>query len=74
MIKRFAAAISACRAATLLITEDYLLARTRWPDQADEGGWDLGTDLAYLRSLVDYWREDFDWRRVESRLHASRIS
>jgi len=46
------------------------LARIRWPDQPDGGGWDLGTDLAYLRGLVEYWREGFDWRGVEERLNS----
>jgi microsomal epoxide hydrolase len=26
------------------------LARTRWPDEVDGGGWDLGTDRAYCKS------------------------
>ena len=33
-------------------------------------GWDAGTDPAYLRSLVDYWANDFDWRAAEARLNA----
>ena len=47
------------------------LARTRWPDQPDDaGGWELGTDLAYLRELADYWRTRFDWRAQERMLNA----
>ncbi len=46
------------------------LARTRWPDQPDGGGWDLGTDLAYLRGLVEYWRDGFNWRGVEELLNS----
>jgi len=46
------------------------LARTRWPDEVDGGGWDLGTDRAYLQGLVGYWRDGFDWRRVERALNA----
>src|SRR5260370_27161161 len=38
------------------------LARTRWPDSLPDAGWDYGTNLAYLRHLVDYWRERPDWR------------
>ncbi|MGE0813799.1 MAG: epoxide hydrolase family protein [Vicinamibacterales bacterium] len=33
-------------------------------------GWDLGTDTAYLRDLVTYWRDHFDWRAAERRLNA----
>jgi len=45
------------------------LARTRWPDQLPGTGWDYGTDTAYLRELVDYWRTGFDWRAQEARLN-----
>jgi pimeloyl-ACP methyl ester carboxylesterase len=44
------------------------LARTRWPDSG-AGGWRDGTDLAYLRDVVAYWRDTYDWRRAESRLN-----
>jgi pimeloyl-ACP methyl ester carboxylesterase len=46
------------------------LARTRLPDEADGAGWMLGTELSYLRSLLDYWLHEFDWRGVEARLNA----
>lgn len=46
------------------------LARTRWPDETENAGWDYGTNLAYLRSLVEYWRNEFDWRAFEQRLNA----
>ena len=28
------------------------LRATRWPDAPEDGGWALGTDVAYLRELV----------------------
>lgn len=46
------------------------LGRTRWPDEADGGGWELGTDLTYLQRLVDYWRTTFDWSAAQQRLNA----
>jgi pimeloyl-ACP methyl ester carboxylesterase len=45
------------------------LARTRWPDQLEDVTWDTGTDLAYLKTLVDYWRDRYDWRAEEARLN-----
>jgi microsomal epoxide hydrolase len=45
------------------------LARTRWPDQAPGEPWACGSDVAYLRSLVAYWRDTFDWRVQEARLN-----
>jgi len=46
------------------------LARTRFPDQAPAAPWAYGADLAYMRDLVAYWREEFDWRAWEARLNA----
>ncbi len=43
------------------------LARTRWPDQVEQAGWDSGTDLSCLRELVHYWLTTFDWREQERR-------
>jgi len=45
------------------------LARTRFPDQIDGAGWDYGTDLAYLKTLVEYWRTAYDWRARERELN-----
>ncbi|MMZ55892.1 Soluble epoxide hydrolase [compost metagenome] len=41
----------------------------RWPDQLENSGWDRGVDLTYLKSLVSYWREQYDWREQESQLN-----
>ena len=46
------------------------LARTRLPDQTPGAHWAYGTDVAYLRSLIDHWRNSFDWRGHETRLNA----
>ena len=45
------------------------LARTRWPDEVAGAGWDYGTNLAYLRDLIAYWRDGFDWRAREAALN-----
>ena len=46
------------------------LSTVRWPDEVPGGGWDYGVDLAYLKSLVSYWRDDYDWRTHENALNA----
>jgi pimeloyl-ACP methyl ester carboxylesterase len=46
------------------------LARTRFPDQAPGEPWAYGTNVDYLRRLVEYWRAGFDWRAQEARLNA----
>lgn len=45
------------------------LARTRFPDEIPGSGWRYGTELAYLRELVAYWRDRYDWRAAERRLN-----
>src|SRR5215469_7546354 len=45
------------------------LARTRWPDEVEGASWDYGTNLNYLKALVDYWQYEFKWRTQEERLN-----
>jgi pimeloyl-ACP methyl ester carboxylesterase len=45
------------------------LARTRFPDQIDGTGWEYGLPVEYLRELVQYWRDVYDWRAAEARLN-----
>jgi len=46
------------------------LEATRWPDQETVNDRSQGVQLAKLRSLVDYWYSDYDWRKIESILNA----
>jgi epoxide hydrolase len=45
------------------------LARARIPDQIAGTGWEYGIPYDYLRVLVDYWRDEYDWRAQEARLN-----
>lgn len=45
------------------------LGRTRWPDEVEGAGWDYGTNLSYLRELVCYWQDGFDWRAQEEAIN-----
>lgn len=47
----------------------YRLHHIRWPDHLEDSGWDRGTELNYLKSLVSYWRDQYDWRTQESQLN-----
>ena len=42
---------------------------TRWPSPSPEPGWAQGTELEYLRGVLDYWADGFDWREQERRLN-----
>jgi pimeloyl-ACP methyl ester carboxylesterase len=45
------------------------LAQTRFPDQIEDTGWEYGIPIDYLRQLVAYWLETYDWRAQEARLN-----
>jgi hypothetical protein len=38
------------------------LTRARWPAPLPVRGWAAGTELGYLRELVEYWLAEFDWQ------------
>ena len=45
------------------------LRAARWPDGETAGDWSQGVPIAYLRELVDYWANRYDWRAREVRLN-----
>ncbi len=45
------------------------LARTRMPDQIPGTDWSYGAELGYMGELLEYWRNDFDWRAQEAELN-----
>ena len=45
------------------------LRRARFPEAIPGTNWNDGTDLAYLKEFVAYWRDKYDWRAHERRLN-----
>ncbi len=45
------------------------LAATRLPDAAPGQPWAFGASVDYVRDLVGYWRDRFDWRAQEAALN-----
>jgi microsomal epoxide hydrolase len=45
------------------------LARTRWTDEISDAGWDYGSNLSYMKELIDYWQSYFDWREQEKKIN-----
>ncbi|WP_152362102.1 epoxide hydrolase family protein [Microlunatus speluncae] len=43
---------------------------TRWPAALPGDDWDTGVPVGWLRELVRYWREEYDWRAAERELNA----
>ena len=48
------------------------LARTRFPDEPAVEPWSTGTRLSWLKELVAYWKDGFDWRAHEAALNGLR--
>ena len=46
------------------------LRHTRWPDEIVGSGWSHGSNLAYVKSLCEYWETNFDWRAQERAINA----
>lgn len=45
------------------------LARARFPSAIRNAGWDYGAHLPFMKALVEYWLDSFDWRAQEAMLN-----
>jgi len=45
------------------------LSNARFREPLQQDGWTYGTDLTYLKALVAYWRDGYDWRAEERKLN-----
>ena len=45
------------------------LRATRWPSEIDDVGWEMGSDLAYVKELCGYWADQFDWPAQEASIN-----
>jgi pimeloyl-ACP methyl ester carboxylesterase len=45
------------------------IGRTRWPAAAPGQAWSQGVEVGYLRELLAYWADGFDWRAAEQELN-----
>ena len=48
---------------------DRRLGVARFPDEIPGTDWDYGTNLTYLKEIIEYWKNGFDWREQEQRLN-----
>lgn len=42
------------------------LRRTRWPVEPVAAPWQYGASLKYMKQVVAYWADEYDWRRSEA--------
>ncbi len=47
----------------------FRLSRTRWPHDMANEDWRYGVNGDYLRGLVDYWLNGYDWRAQEAAIN-----
>ena len=40
-----------------------------WHEIPEDGGWEYGTNLQYMREISSYWAKDFDWRKHEMEIN-----
>ncbi len=46
------------------------LERTSWPEELPGTDWDYGSNLGYVKELVEYWRTKFDRRGQENLINS----
>ncbi len=40
-----------------------------WHEMPDDGGWQYGTNLDYMKELCAYWVDEYDWRKHEAAIN-----
>ena len=40
-----------------------------WHEMPDDGGWEYGTNLNYMKEISDYWVNKFDWKKHEKKIN-----
>ena len=40
-----------------------------WHEMPDDGGWDYGTNLDYMKEFSNYWIKKYDWKKTEKKIN-----
>ena len=40
-----------------------------WHEMPDDGGWNYGTNLDYMKEISKYWVDKFDWKKTEEKIN-----
>ena len=40
-----------------------------WHEMPNDGGWEYGTNLDYMKEISKYWVSEFDWRKYEREIN-----
>jgi len=49
---------------------NHRLQLTRWPEAQTTSDWSQGVPLSYVQEIVAYWRDSYDWRRIEKSINS----
>ena len=41
----------------------------KWHEMPDDGGWDYGTNLDYMKDFSKYWVEKYNWKKTEEKIN-----
>jgi pimeloyl-ACP methyl ester carboxylesterase len=75
MMNKIDTHLAACRPFEIAVPDEtltHILARVAafpWHEMPDDGGWEYGANLDYMKELCTYWVEEFDWRKQEAALN-----
>ena len=47
----------------------YKVKNYEWHEMPDDGGWDYGANLHYMKELSKYWTEKYNWRDIEKKIN-----
>ena len=40
-----------------------------WHEMPNDGGWEYGSNLDYMKEISSYWTKDFNWRKYEAEIN-----
>ena len=40
-----------------------------WHEMPNDGGWEYGSNLSYMKEISRYWVKDFDWKKYEAEIN-----
>jgi len=41
----------------------------QWHEMPDDGGWEYGTNLGYMKDFCEYWTTEFNWKKTEEKIN-----
>ncbi len=41
----------------------------QWHEMPDDGGWEYGTNLGYMKDFCKYWITEFNWKKTEEKIN-----